>query len=218
MLVFIANSANAERWLSCAMVDMVQKRVVDHQEAKLNDQALLWLFGYGPISGMVKDEPTAEAGKRDLHVQLYHRTGNEESNGQSFVTYYVQQEINEWPLTRLIVEEPLFRKPISLSCYLVERPEKPVGVLARTGFESGRGSEGGFCDYNSSWFCVDRIKQRAQDQAVNDASLTCHIKGGKPDGFFPSCTDFCTPLTIPDDGQHHFVNCSSNCSIRCDYP
>ena len=84
---------------------------------------------------------------------------------------------------------------------------------------TGYGSDSGFCDGNSgSYFCVDQIKRRAQQDATRDAEWTCQMRQGTAEYFSAMCSDSWSPNYIPPDSGQQYVSCRSNCSIRCIIP
>ncbi|MEZ0391797.1 MAG: hypothetical protein ACAH59_06250 [Pseudobdellovibrionaceae bacterium] len=84
-------------------------------------------------------------------------------------------------------------------------------------FVTGSGSHSSYCSNSNSYFCVSDIKRRSQDNAINDAAISCQTRyKGHPDELGASCSDICNPNYIPPNSPRPtFVSCRSNCSIRC---
>lgn len=75
----------------------------------------------------------------------------------------------------------------------------------------------GFCDGGGmSWFCIDQLKQKANEDAVRQAEFRCSMNHGKLDRFSASCNGYCNPFSIPQGQHSQFVSCNSNCSTRCE--
>jgi hypothetical protein len=84
-------------------------------------------------------------------------------------------------------------------------------------FTSGTGF--GMCDGSpSGYFCVQQIKQQAEDQAQNQALIQCQLQRGQLEQFSGICNDFCSPFNIPPGSRMQSVNCNANCTYRCDIP
>lgn len=221
MIVLVSltgTGAWAARNLTCELADLATKRVIDRKVSEISNAPILLLFSYESMTGTVRDMPADAETGRALQLQLMHRAGTEEGIARAFGSYFPDQELTPEPLAEAILEEPAFRKPISLRCYLRDVEMEGLGTFATVTYEWGYGTASGWCDAGSSWFCMDEVKRRARDQATWDAKWRCETRRGRADTFMPTCHDNCTPFSIPDDGQRHFVSCSSNCNVRCEVP
>lgn len=84
---------------------------------------------------------------------------------------------------------------------------------------SGTGTASGFCDGSpSGYWCMDSVKQRARQDAINQAEFNCRVHNGQPEGAFTaSCyPEYCSPFSIPMNAPAQMVSCRSDCNIRCE--
>lgn len=89
-------------------------------------------------------------------------------------------------------------------------------VFALTETVTGSGNYGGVCLGDSfSRMCVDRIKDRAEDEAQRDADFQCRMRNGHLQSY-GSCNTYCNPFFIPEDFLSHYVNCRSDCRFNCE--
>ncbi len=80
------------------------------------------------------------------------------------------------------------------------------------------GFSSGFCQGNGlATFCLDQLKNQAQDNAFRDASVQCQSSRGQLVGLGASCSTYCNPAFIPQ-GQNAVVNCQAGCSFNCEIP
>jgi hypothetical protein len=94
-----------------------------------------------------------------------------------------------------------------------------VSALATVYTASGNGNASGFCDGSpSGYWCLDSIKQRARQDALNQADLNCHIHNGVTQpSYTASCySEYCSPFSIPPNSPSQMVSCQSQCQIGCD--
>ncbi len=89
--------------------------------------------------------------------------------------------------------------------------------IPRTEYIYSTGRSSGMCSGSMGYYCLDQLKQSAQRDAVQNATWTCQSRKGKVTSFSPSCSDFCNPLSIPQD-QNVFASCQSDCNIQCQIP
>ena len=67
----------------------------------------------------------------------------------------------------------------------------------------------------SSYFCYDRLKRRAGDDAARDADIQCRIRNGRIEAFSGYCSNFCNPFSLPNNAPMQFVRCNANCTSTC---
>ncbi len=80
-----------------------------------------------------------------------------------------------------------------------------------------RGSASNYCQGGiGSSFCIDRIEERAEEDAKRQMELECRMKQGQLE-YFISCSGYCSPFSIAD-GKNEYVSCSTNCQGRCEIP
>lgn len=222
-LILLAGLSGTGAWaarnLSCELADLATQRVIERKVSEIGAAPILLLFSHGSMTGTVRDLPADAETGRSIQLQLSHRQGRVEGVAYAFGSYFPDQEPSADPIAEARLDEPVFRRTISLRCFLqvVELKELSKALSTIT-YEWGYGIASGWCDARSSWFCVDDVKRRARDQAARDGQWRCEMRQGRADTFMPSCQDNCTPFLIPDDGRQHLVNCSTNCSVRCEIP
>ena len=101
-----------------------------------------------------------------------------------------------------------------LACALMS-----VSVWATRYTASGNGRASGFCDGSaSSYWCMDGLKQRARQDALNQADLNCRIHNGQTEpSYTASCySEYCSPFSIPVNAPSQMVTCQSQCQIGCE--
>jgi hypothetical protein len=77
------------------------------------------------------------------------------------------------------------------------------------------GSSFGMCDgVGNTYFCVDDLKRRAEQDGQMNAQNQCFMQGGQAG--FGSCNTFCTPNYIPPGSPSQMVNCHANCNTPCE--
>lgn len=91
-------------------------------------------------------------------------------------------------------------------------------TFARSTYESGFAQESGFCNgAHDGYFCIERIKTRAENDGKYNAERTCRLRGGTPRNFTSACNNSCFPNSLNRVDQDTLVQCRSSCSVRCDY-
>jgi hypothetical protein len=92
-----------------------------------------------------------------------------------------------------------------------------VSAFATLYMATGSGSASGFCDGNSGFWCMDSIKQRAHQDAVNQAQFNCSVHNGQAASYTASCySEYCSPFSIPPNSPSQMVSCQSQCQLQCE--
>lgn len=81
----------------------------------------------------------------------------------------------------------------------------------------GQGSAQQYCTANESSFCLDEIKQQADQQARQQSEQQCEVNRGTvvSDGF---CNETCNPNYILPSSPSTWVFCNASCTIECNTP
>jgi|GEM_PF-2567697 len=79
----------------------------------------------------------------------------------------------------------------------------------------GNGSAFGQCDgTNETNFCINNLKQQAEQNGRMNQQNQCFMQGGQAIGY-ANCNTYCTPNYIPPGSLTQMVNCQSNCTGPC---
>jgi hypothetical protein len=94
------------------------------------------------------------------------------------------------------------------------QPPIPPPQPPHTIWIQGIGSSFGMCDgAGNTYFCVNDLKQRAEQDGQMDMQNRCYMQGGQLG--FGNCDSYCTPNYIPPGSPTQMVNCHANCSAPC---
>lgn len=83
-----------------------------------------------------------------------------------------------------------------------------------TTYVNGYGYASGYCQANSSYFCVNDLERRAEYDAQYDAERQCRYQNGQLVSTF-GCSTNCNPYYIPPNSPGTWVNCNTNCNLPC---
>jgi len=79
----------------------------------------------------------------------------------------------------------------------------------------GSGSAFGQCDgTNETNFCINGLRQRAEQDGRMNAQNQCFMQGGQAIGY-ANCNTYCMPNYISPGSPTQMVNCHSDCSGPC---
>lgn len=79
-----------------------------------------------------------------------------------------------------------------------------------------QGYSSGFCQGNSSDFCISDLTRRAAYDGERNANWECRSRKGRLEfGSAANCSTFCNPSFIPPDSSGTSVSCRANCWFRC---
>ncbi len=223
-LSFFAGVASADpgKALLCELVDLGRSRILDRHQSVIDPQSrkpILMMMGAGPVVGKVRDFPGRDILNRKLELTLDYNAGSENGHSQAATQYRVDQD----GTSSLLAEVGLngeFGQVLSLRCFLRQvAPAVDFSLMSSTTMEYGRGQSSSFCDGDGmSYFCIDSIKRRAQDDAVRDAEFSCRMRQGTSRSYSRSCSDNCFPYSIPPGSRSQMVSCSSSCTVTCEIP
>jgi hypothetical protein len=88
---------------------------------------------------------------------------------------------------------------------------------AQAVYVNGSYTNVGTC-YGNDYWCIDRIKDGARQNALQDASWHCQMQHGTLDQFSAYYSDFCNPSMLPPGNNSTFVSCRSDVQARCQIP
>ncbi len=210
--------------LSCELEDQARRRILQRHTMPINPSSsrpIVMMLGTSHVVGTVRDFPGNPV--RRLELKLDYNAGSTGGHSRSSSTYKLDQPSPSVLLSEVgLVAE---FQDLVLRCYLKTTNTNNVALvgdvdLLRTvATETGRGTANGFCDgARGSYFCTDRLKSRAEDQATRDAELTCRVRGGQSLYGRASCSGYCSPFNVPPNSPPQMFHCHATCMISCEVP
>ncbi len=221
-------SVPTERVIRCELLDSASNRVLARKETAIafdSKDPVLFLFSRGPLLGTVRDLPGLEPKHRELELSLSFRSGTETSEVHALARYELNQPDSRAPLAevRHISSSPgiTLGQMTDLRCFLMGGSTEtllPRSAMSSISYEYGSGSSWGICSGTDYWFCSDRLKREAREDAIQQARFRCEIRQGRADTWSAHCNESCFPISISPDSPPQNIRCSADCNVRCETP
>lgn len=104
----------------CELTNLRTQRVVQSRETFLTQEPVLWLFGGGGLSGLVRDNPVEDS--RELEITMEYRDGASSGRATAWSKYDPLDSKNfEGRLAEASMGMPFPRDSYSLGCFLITK-------------------------------------------------------------------------------------------------